>query len=69
MTDHFFPRGTLADGVLDVGVRPDGVDWRYTGLDVVTLAPGESWAITLDGREGIVVPLAGGCTVAGRGER
>jgi 5-deoxy-glucuronate isomerase len=67
MTDHYFPRGALADGVLDVAVRPDGADWKCTGLDVVTLAPGQSWQLALDGREGIVVPLAGGCAVAVEG--
>jgi 5-deoxy-glucuronate isomerase len=60
---YFHPRGTLAGDHRDVRLAPDGSSWKYTGLDVVTLAPGESVTFESGQRESIVVPLVGSLTV------
>lgn len=63
MTTYFHPRGSLADDRRDVSVQPDGVTWRYTGLEVLTLGPGETRRIEQNDRELIVVPLQGSLSV------
>lgn len=55
-------------GATLVDVAPDGTDWRYTGLTVRRFAPGETAAVPTDGRETLIVPLAGGARVEIDGE-
>lgn len=44
-------------------LTPERAGWRWTGLDVLRLAPGERRAVDAAGRELLVLPLAGACTV------
>jgi 5-deoxy-glucuronate isomerase len=44
-------------------IEPDGEAWRHTGLRVASLGAGESISWSTDGRETIVLPLAGSATV------
>ena len=52
------PAGTLADGDLAVSLTPDDAGWTYSGLKVVSLAPGVERSIDLVGSEGVVLPLS-----------
>lgn len=63
------PAATLAVDGDPVVVTPERAGWRYTGLTVVRLAPGEQRELTTGSHETLVLPLAGGCTVATDGER
>jgi 5-deoxy-glucuronate isomerase len=65
---HFHPSGTAAADGRDVTVMPDGASWRYTGLEVLRLAPGEHLTLDQDERETIVVPLAGSVSITVNGE-
>jgi 5-deoxy-glucuronate isomerase len=52
------PAGSLqADGA-DVLVTPENADWAYSGLRVHTLGSNATATFTLDGEEGVVVPLS-----------
>jgi 5-deoxy-glucuronate isomerase len=51
-----------------VRVTPDVAGWRYSGLRVIRLAPGESREIDTREDEMIVLPLSGACTVRVDGE-
>jgi 5-deoxy-glucuronate isomerase len=65
---------TTADLVLrssdagDVHVTPESAGWTFSGLTVVTLAPGEQRTWSTGDAETLVLPLAGGCTVTCAGE-
>lgn len=61
---YFHPSGTLADDRHDVTFAPNGTSWQYTGLEVLTLAPGENVTVEQGERECIVVPLAGSVSVS-----
>jgi 5-deoxy-glucuronate isomerase len=52
------PAGTLADGDLEVFLTPEAAGWAYTGLTVVSLAPGVERSITLGESEAVVLPLS-----------
>ncbi len=54
----FRPAGSLSDGDADVVVTPDTAPWTYSGMRVWTLAPGQTITHTLDGEEGVLVPLS-----------
>src|SRR5690625_5147328 len=60
MTAVFHPDGTLAAGPLELDLTPERAGWGYSGLKVLTLAPGETWTLGTDQDEAIVLPLAGG---------
>lgn len=55
----FMPAGSSTDPQFETVVRPDGDDWRHTGLLVAHLAPRESRVIATGGDEYLVVPLEG----------
>ena len=57
------PRGSVADGRDLVAITPESAGWRYTGLRVFDLAPGEERVVETGPDEALVLPLAGGCTV------
>ena len=64
-----WPAGTLADGGDAVAITPQIAGWRYTGLRVLRLVPGEVRRLVTGTREMLVLPLHGGCTVETEGER
>ncbi len=73
-TDRLVIRGRTVDPVVGgtvARVVPGSEAWAYTGLEVLVLAAGSSRSLTMDGVEGLVLPLSGGCRVdvlAPRGE-
>ncbi|MFE0025313.1 5-deoxy-glucuronate isomerase [Amycolatopsis sp. NPDC059021] len=62
------PWGTLSDGADPIRLTPDSAGWTYTGLRVLTLAPGESRVVHTGEFEAFVLPLAGSGTVRADGE-
>lgn len=61
--------GTLGGAGCDLDLDPARAGWGYTGLRVVRVAPGGSFAFDTGDDEVVVVPLEGGGTVAVDGER
>jgi 5-deoxy-glucuronate isomerase len=59
----FHPSGSLAEDGALVRVTPAKAGWRYTGLDVIRLRPGERRPVETRSRELLVLPLTGECTV------
>jgi 5-deoxy-glucuronate isomerase len=57
------PAATLASDGDPVVVTPERAGWRYTGLTVARLGPGERRVIATGAREMLVLPLSGGCVV------
>ncbi len=53
-----YPAGTLSAGDLSVSLTPYGAGWTYTGLSVVSLAPGVERSIDLGDNEAVVLPLS-----------
>src|SRR3954453_3432099 len=49
-------------------VTPESAGWRFCGLRVVELEPGESHALDTGDDELVVLPLEGACTVTADGE-
>lgn len=64
-----WPAGSAADGPDPVAITPQVAGWRYTGLRVVRLGPGEVRRLDTGTREMLVLPLRGGCTVEVEGRR
>src|SRR5699024_4280795 len=60
MTAVFHPDGSLAAGPLELDRTQDRAGRGYSGLKVLTLAPGETWTLGTEQDEAIVLPLAGG---------
>ena len=54
----FYPAGTLATETADVHVTPENAGWEYSGMRVFTLVAGRPVHVTLDGEEGVIVPLS-----------
>jgi 5-deoxy-glucuronate isomerase len=50
-------------------ITPEGAGWGFSGLRILTLAPGESRTVQTGCDELIVLPLAGSCSVRCDGER
>ncbi len=69
MSRLHWPAGRAADGPDPVAITPELAGWRYTGLRVLRLAPGEARRIATGSREMLVLPLRGGCTVEADGQR
>lgn len=66
---RFLPAGTMADGTDPVRLIPDDAGWRYCGLWVLVLAPGETRTFDTGDSEVFVLPLsATGVTVDAAGE-
>lgn len=57
------PAATLASNGDPAVVTPERAGWRYAGLYVIRLAPGERRALASGAREMLLLPLAGGCVV------
>ena len=62
------PAASAARDGYDLWVDPAGAGWGYSSLRVLTLAPGEARTLDSGDSEWIVLPLAGGCSVAVDGE-
>lgn len=58
------PAGSTTRGDAAVVIDESIDGWQHTGLTVLHLDPGRSGSVDLADREGIVIPLAGGCRVA-----
>lgn len=65
---HHLPAGSTADGPYGLVVTPDSAGWGFSGLRVLTLAPGTPHTLATGDAEFLVLPLAGSCTVAVDGE-
>jgi 5-deoxy-glucuronate isomerase len=63
------PRGTTGDDGDPLAITPESAGWRFTGLRVIELGPGETRAISTGGAEMLVLPLEGGCDVEVDGQR
>lgn len=63
------PRGTAGADGDPVAITPESAGWRFTGLQVIELAPGASRELQTGDREMLVVPLEGGCQVEVDDER
>ncbi|WP_067832627.1 5-deoxy-glucuronate isomerase [Nocardia lijiangensis] len=57
------PAGTLADGRDPIRLTAEDAGWRYTGLRVVAVAPGETRTLSTGEYEAFVLPLSGSCVV------
>jgi 5-deoxy-glucuronate isomerase len=62
------PAGSAARDGADLRVMPADAGWTYSGLAVLTVAPGERFTWTTGDAETLVLPLEGGCTVTLDGE-
>lgn len=60
--------GTTARAPLESEITPETAGWAFSGLRVVALGPGETYAFATGGDEVIVLPLQGGCDVRVDGE-
>ncbi len=52
------PSGSLARDGRDAYLTPEEANWRFAGLQVLSLAKAESFQITADGFEAAIIPLA-----------
>ena len=55
--------GSTAEGPYRLSVTPELAGWTYSGLRVLTLAPGQRHLLSTGEDELLVLPLEGGCTV------
>ncbi|MET8806984.1 5-deoxy-glucuronate isomerase [Streptomyces sp. NPDC004546] len=65
---YHLPKGTSAEGPYDLLVTPESAGWGCSGLGILTLKPGEAHTLSTGESEFLVLPLAGGCTVAVDGQ-
>jgi 5-deoxy-glucuronate isomerase len=63
MSQWFRPAGSASRHGFDVAIRPGEAGWEHTGLNILTLPPGERREILTGGCEWLVLPLAGKCRV------
>ncbi|MGH7553481.1 MAG: 5-deoxy-glucuronate isomerase [Longimicrobiales bacterium] len=63
MSRLHLPAGSVSHDRDPVRISPERAGWRYTGLDVVRLQPGERRLFDTIGRELVVLPLSGSCVV------
>jgi 5-deoxy-glucuronate isomerase len=57
------PHGTLMDGIDPIRLGPEDAGWTYTGLRVLSIAPGATRTVSTGEFEAFVLPLAGSLTV------
>ncbi|WP_433575933.1 5-deoxy-glucuronate isomerase [Nocardia brasiliensis] len=57
------PAGTVGAGNDPVVLTPEDAGWHYTGLRVLTLAPGQTRMLRTGEFEAFVLPLSGSCMV------
>jgi 5-deoxy-glucuronate isomerase len=68
ITEWYRKAGSASRDGFDVAIGPHQAGWEHTGLNVVTLAPGESRTITGREYEWLVLPLAGQVRVESGGK-
>ena len=69
MDSFHLPRGTTSDGQVELAVTPERAGWSFSGLRVVELGPGGSYAFDTGEDEVVVLPLSGSASVDVDGER
>ncbi len=69
MTQLFYPAGSPARDGSSVAVDPGSAGWAYSGLEVLTMATGDSRIVHTGPAEVAVLPLAGSCTIEIEGKR
>jgi 5-deoxy-glucuronate isomerase len=57
------PAGSTSAAGWTVRITPEDAGWRYAGLRLLELAPGESRSFTTGADEMLVLPLRGSCAV------
>jgi 5-deoxy-glucuronate isomerase len=57
------PAGSASDTESSLTITPESAGWKYCGLRIVRLAPGERRALATGGEEIAVLPLAGSARV------
>ncbi len=62
-SDLHLPAGSTAAGSVAVDVQPGRAGWAHSGLQVLALDDDGQAELATAGRETLVVPLTGGCTV------
>ncbi|MBO8191446.1 5-deoxy-glucuronate isomerase [Streptomyces oryzae] len=65
---YHLTNGAAADGPYELAITPESAGWGYSGLRILTLAPGEEQVLATGDSEVLVLPLRGGCTVAVGGQ-
>lgn len=69
MTSAYVRHSRPADrGPVVLDITPQDAGWGWTGLRVIELGPGESYAFETEGTEAIVLPLSGAATVTCGGQ-
>lgn len=68
MSHLHFRAGSLSRDGSPLHLDPERAGWRYTGLEVVRLEPGERRSVPTTGREILVLPLSGSFLVEVDGE-
>jgi 5-deoxy-glucuronate isomerase len=68
MSEHLLRDGAASDGPFSLAITPETASWGFSGLRVLELAPGGSYALDTGEDELIVLPLAGACSVTCDGE-
>ena len=63
----FLRQGTSPDGPFSLAVTPEQAGWAYSGLKVLTLAPGQSHTWNTDEDELLILPLSGSAVVTCEG--
>ena len=58
MTSLHLPLGSLTHELGPVHLTPEDAGWTWTGLKVFDLPAGGSVSFTLDGHEGVLLPLS-----------
>ncbi len=68
-TNVYWPYGTAGDDLDPVVVSPEQAGWRFAGLRVVELAPGQPRVLATGSDEIAVLPLAGSLVAEIEGQR
>ena len=68
-SEHVLPAGSAAGGPYDAVVTPGVAGWTYSGLRVLTLAPGGEHEVHTGEEELLVLPLEGSAVVTVDDER
>jgi 5-deoxy-glucuronate isomerase len=67
-TGRHLRAGDTQAGPYALEITPERVGWRFSGLRVLTLAPGASHALDTEAEELVVLPLEGAATVTVDGD-
>lgn len=69
MSERHLRAGSVAAGGDPLLLTPERAGWRYAGLRVAALGPGEERVLETGSREMVVLPLSGSCEVEVDGVR